>query len=380
MVTASCEDELVDVSKVSYKGTKTITETNVGEYSEAIDITKASYTDNNLTVTFEAGTPVKFKIEQKPVTITINGSSDTKTYTGEPLTSNTTVTPSCGDSLFDATKFSYSGTATITMTEVGKSSVAIDIEKASYDDENLDVTFVAGTPVTFAINPKAVTITANSNSWTYDGAAHTEAGFTATALEEGDEHEFTVVMTEESTITNVGTQPNVIATVDGEAVETGVEKAIGNYLVTTVDGELEIKKDTAELVITSATNSWTYDSKLHKDETYTVTYNGETVAAGEDGKTFTLANGDVITITATAAGVTNVADNAEKNNTYTYTVKHGDTDTSGNYETITANVGTLTINPKAVTITANSNSWTYDGAAHTEAGFTATALEEGDAP
>ena len=62
----------------------------------------------------------------------------------------------------------------------------------------------------------------------------------------------------------------------------------------------------------------------------------------------------MLTITATAAGVTTVSDNADENNTYTYTVKSGTTDTTGNYETITANKGTLTINPKEVTITARA--------------------------
>jgi LPXTG-motif cell wall-anchored protein len=185
-------------------------------------------------------------------------------------------------------------------------------------------------------------------------------------------------MTAESTITNVGTQPNVIATVDGVAVTTGEETAVGNYLVTTADGKLEITQDTAAIVIESATTAWTYDSKLHKDETYTVKYNGESVTAGEDGKTFTLPNGDVITITATAAGVTNVSDNAEKNNTYTYSIKNGTTDTSGNYASITANVGTLTINPKAVTITAKNASRAYTGEALTQPEFEATALEAGD--
>ena len=231
---------------------------------------------------------------------------------------------------------------------------------------------------TLTIDPKKVTITAKDANKAYDGDPLTQPEFTASALEEGDTHTFTVVMTEDSTITDVGTQPNVIATVDGVAVTTGTATAVGNYMVTTANGTLTITKDTAALVITSASNSWTYDSKLHKDETYTVTYGGETVAAGEDGKTFTLPNGDVVTITATAAGVTNVSDNAEKNNTYTFTVTRGTADTKGNYETITANVGTLTIDPKAVTITAKDNSKTYDAKPLTQPEFTATTLETGD--
>ena len=92
----------------------------------------------------------------------------------------------------------------------------------------------------FTINPKAVTVTASNASKTYDGSALTENGYITTALETGDTHTFIVTMTAESTITNVGTQPNIIATVDGAAVTTGTETAVGNYLVTTANGLLTV--------------------------------------------------------------------------------------------------------------------------------------------
>ena len=276
---------------------------------------------------------------------------------------------------------------TITATAAGVRNVSdnadenntytFTVKRGETDSSGNYETITANTG-TLKINPKAVTITAKDADKPYDGKPLTEDGFTASDLEEGDTHTFQVEMTEDSTITDVGTQPNVIATVDGEAVETGVAKLIGNYTVTTADGELEITKDETELEITSATTGWTYDSKLHKDETYTVKYNGEAISADNTGKTFTLPNGDVVTITATAAGVTNVSDNTDENNTYTFTVKRGETDSSGNYKTITANTGTLTINPKEVTITASDNSKTYDSKPLTEDGFTATDLEDGD--
>lgn len=96
----------------------------------------------------------------------------------------------------------------------------------------------------FTINPKVATITAHNASKTYDGTALTENGFTASELETGDTHTFTVTITEGSTITNAGTEPNVIATVDGSAVTTGIETPIGNYLVTTVNGTLTISPKT----------------------------------------------------------------------------------------------------------------------------------------
>ena len=143
----------------------------------------------------------------------------------------------------------------------------------------------------FTINPKVVTITAHNASKTYDGTALTENGFTASELETGDTHTFTVTITEGSTITNAGTEPNVIATVDGSAVTTGTETAIGNYLVTTVNGTLTISPKSIGNGDTAAegiTVEMTEDGSLSavKDGSTTLVentdYTQETVEDGSD--------------------------------------------------------------------------------------------------
>ena len=143
----------------------------------------------------------------------------------------------------------------------------------------------------FTINPKVVTITAHNASKTYDGTALTENGFTASELETGDTHTFTVTITEGSTITNAGTEPNVIATVDGSAVTTGTETAIGNYLVTTVNGTLTISPKTigdGDTAAEGITVEMTEDGSLSavKDGSTTLVentdYTQETVEDGSD--------------------------------------------------------------------------------------------------
>ena len=143
----------------------------------------------------------------------------------------------------------------------------------------------------FIINPKAVTITANDASKTYDNTALTENGFTTSSLETGDTHIFTVSMTEGSTITNAGTQPNVIAIVDGTGVTTGTETAIGNYLVTTVNGTLTVNPKSLGDGNTAAegiTVEMTDDGSLSavKDGSTTLVentdYKQETVEEGSD--------------------------------------------------------------------------------------------------
>ena len=128
---------------------------------------------------------------------------------------------------------------------------------------------------TLTISRKAVTITAGSDSRTYDGTALNKNTFTATPLESGDTHTFTVEMTSESTITDVGTQPNVIAKVDDVAVETGEETIVGNYLVTTVNGTLTINPITENVTVTitehSNSDKIVYDGKEHTVTGYDVT-------------------------------------------------------------------------------------------------------------
>jgi len=119
-------------------------QTDVGVYENEIVPSAADVTFNHETTkTITDNYNVIYKkadleIEKREVTITINGSSDSKVYNGSAQTSETEVTPSCTDSLFDESKFGYTGATTITETNVGNYSEEIDITKAAYNDDNLD--------------------------------------------------------------------------------------------------------------------------------------------------------------------------------------------------------------------------------------------------
>ena len=76
-------------------------------------------------------------------------------------------------------------------------------------------------------------------------------------------------MTTDSTITDYGTQPNVIATVDNVAVTTGTATAVGNYLVTTVNGELKINRKA--VIITAKDAEKTYDGSALTQGEFTAT-------------------------------------------------------------------------------------------------------------
>ncbi|MGI6672342.1 MAG: DUF7507 domain-containing protein [Christensenellales bacterium] len=118
-------------------------------------------------------------------------------------------------------------------------------------------------------------------------------------------------------------------------------------------------KPKVRITITAASQSWTYDGQEHTNPSVTVT----------EG---TLLSGDTLVATATGS-VTNVSDTAEGNNPIAdgYKVMRGETDVTCRYK-ITPVRGTLTVNPKAVTISTGSAEKEYDGTALTkdEAGIT----------
>ncbi len=185
-----------------------------------------------------------------PRKVTLTSETATRVYDGMPLT-KPDVTG--GDGFVENEVSGLQATGSVTDVADGEVTNTITwIKGEDYKDSNYEITIIEGK---LSIEPKKVTITANDKSKPYDGTALTESGFTNSPLESGDTHVFTVTMSADSTITNAGTQPNVIATVDGVAVTANTEKQVGNYLVTTVNGLLTID-DPSNPTITNMTVSW----------------------------------------------------------------------------------------------------------------------------
>lgn len=293
-----------------------------------------------------------FDITQKAVTITAD--SDTKVYNGTALTKSTAT----ATGLVDGHSLA-SVTVTGTQTVVGESNnvpSAAVIKKGETDvTANYNITYTNGT---LTVTAKAVTITAKNAEKEYDGTPLTESGFTTTALETGDTHTFTVVMTEGSTITNVGTQDNEIATVDGIAVTTGTETTVGNYKVTTAKGTLTVTKKT--LTITADSDEKVYDGTPLTKNSYTNT---------------DLLSGDVlesVTVTGTRT------DAGESDNVPSAAViKNANSEVITNSYNVVYKNGKLKVTAKPVTITADSGEKEYDGTALTKNTYTHTALVEG---
>ena len=222
---------------------------SVGSYPYTVSVTD----DGGCGPATASGT---ITVSPRSVTLTCpSGSNITKTYNGAALNPAATVTgtinnESAGIQYREKTGGSWSAWSTNvpSITNAGTKDVEVKITNSNYT--------ASGCAYTLTVNRKAVTITAGDASKTYDGTALTQSSFTPSSLESGDNHQFSVAMTSASTITNYGTQSNVIATVDGVAVTTGTQTVVGNYLVTTENGTLTINRK--QVTITVNNSSKTY--------------------------------------------------------------------------------------------------------------------------
>ncbi|QTE69327.1 hypothetical protein JNO48_05355 [Clostridiales bacterium] len=205
--------------------------------------------------------------------------------------------------------------------------------------ENYVITAEAGT---LTINPVEIELTADSATKEYDGTALTKNTYKITkgafVGEEG-----LASVTVEGSQTVVGKSAN---TITGHTLKENTEAE--NYTIAYKQGELEVTKASVEITITAGDGEQTYNGNA-------LTNTEVTVTSGE------LLEGDELVATATGSA-TNVADTAEGNNPIAagYKIMHGDTDVTENY-VITAEAGTLTINPRSVSFTGETDKRTYTG-------------------
>jgi len=296
-------------------------QTNVGDYTATVTALSGAAAGN---YKLPAEVTKAFSITPKAVTVTadaktkVYGAADPKlTATVKGLVGSDTVAYTLG-------RAEGENVGPYTITPVGAA-----------EQGNYSVAYETGT---FTITGKPVTITAAGNEKTYDGQPLTEGGFTATALESGDTHTFTVVMSADSTITDVGTKDNVIATVDGTAVSADAPTAVGNYIVTIAKGELKVNP--AKLTI-----EWTNTE---------LTYNGNEQAPTATVKD--LVEGQTL-IATVSGGQKNVGDSYEA----TATLPDG----TKNYTLDAATAkATFAIKPLAAVLAWDNTSFTYDGETH----------------
>ena len=391
--------------------TITGTQTNVGKSDNVLSEAVIKNSNSaNVTSSYNI-TYVKGELEVKVKPITITAGSDSKVYDGTPLIKDTYTNTdlAAGDSISAVT---ITGTQTNVGTSNNVPSAAV-IKNASLDDvtANYQITYTNGT---LTVTPKAVTVKADDKSKVY-GDEDPELTATVTGLVGNDTVNYTLSRAKGDTY------GEYIITPSGNATQ-------GNYTVTFETGKFNITKTT--LLVTADGKTKTYG-----DEDPALTYqvsglkNGDTITgslsrvAGNTVGNYainigTLSAGNNYEINYTGANLTIIpksvivkandkskiygksdpvydatvtgmvpGENASELLSYSFIREVGDK--VGNYKItptgdifqgnyiVSYQTGTLTINKKTLTVTANDNIITYgDAASNDGVTYTGFAFDE----
>ena len=323
-------NDLYHESDFSFTGDashKTVAATNAGSYDMGLlagDFTNNNGNFTNVRFSIEDG---KLEIAKRDVTLTSGTGS--KTYDGTALT-NDTVTVG-GDKFADGEGASYNVTGS--QTEAGSSynTFTYTLNEGTNED-NYNITKTEGK---LTVSPSAdeiiVTISGHTDNKTYDGKEMTVTGYDVSisnpAYTEGDfsfNGNGTLSKTEAGTY-SMGLKASDFANTNGN---------YSNVIFNVTDGSLEIAK--RQVTLTSATDRKTYDGAA---------LTNDSVAVSEDG----FADGEGATYKVTGSQ-TNAGNSA---NTFTYSLNDGTK--AENYE-IKKVEGTLTVDPREITITADEAS------------------------
>ena len=348
--TLSCDSSLYDVSKVGKPSTTpAATGTNAGTYPMNLTKDMFSYNDNNVTAEFVI-VDGWLKIEKAAMTVKVTGHTDTKTYNG----SEQTVTGydlECTNSLYDATKVSYSGDATAKGTNADTYAMGLSEAKFSYNDNNINVTFNI-TDGWLKITPYeaevTVTITGHTDTVTYDTTVHTVEGYDVTKISEPlyTKTDFSFSGTASASGTNADTYPMGL----NKDQFKNTSKNFSNVTFIVTDGSLTIEK--AMLTITADSAEKIYDGDSLTDDGWQ-----DTQPAGLQGTD--KIESVTVTGTITSVGTTDNVPSGAK-------VVNDKTDVTGNYDIIYKN-GTLEVKKREITVTVNCTNTVaiYDGCTHT---------------
>ena len=328
------------------KVTATGSQTEVGETPNSYDITWGSAKAQNYTVTDSLGT---LTVTNNAAEITLTAPSASKVYDGTFLTADGT-----GESKVEAgglpEGFTVTATASGKRKHAGtRANVVNDgyvIKNAAGEDKTAYFTNVKKVDGTLTILPAALTVTTGSDSKAYDGSPLTNNDASIKGLVNGEEVEIETT----GTITEVGSTDNTYSiTWAGEGSSATAYKM--DYVVTDNLGTLTITDSSADVVLTAASASKTYDGTA-------LTANAVSASGLPEG----------FTVEATASGTRTHAGTVANvvNDGYIIRNAKGE-DKTANFKKVEKVDGSITINPKSVTITTGSGSKAYDGKALTNA-------------
>ena len=325
--------------------------TDVGEYPVGIvsgDFANTSKNFTNVVFTVVDGALTISPISEK--TITVTAASGSKKYDGTPLTNNGF---SCTEGVLvpgDVLTAVVEGSAT-NVGDEGKNVVKSYKVMRGGADVTGNYTFTDSVDGTLTILPRTVTLTSETASKDYDGTPLTRPDVSVTGDGFVSGEVTGITATGSVTYVSDGTVENTITYTTGAAFREA------NYDITKLPGQLSITQSSNAIVITTASRSREYNGKKLLDDQTT--------------HTGTLAAGDRLVVEFPAdAGLTDVGTKRNEYKSYKVERISDGADVTANYTFGEPVIGTLTVTPVAIELTANSAAKAYDGTPLTDSGYT----------
>ena len=343
------KDEVTEV-----QATGSVTNVSEGEVTNTITYkTSDKFNANNYSIIKNEGklsiTPVTDE-----VTVRIKGNKDTVTYNGEEQSVSGYTVDSISNTLYTSTDFTLNGQAKATGKDATTYQMNLDTTQFVNKNTNFsNVKFEIAEDGQLVINPRAVTLTSETDSKPYDGTPLTRPNVKV----EGNFVDGEVTKVEATGSVTYVSEDEVTNTI---VITEGENFKESNYSITKHEGKLSITKVNAEVTVTikGHEDSVTYDGKPHSVEGYEITDISNKLYTKDDVQFTGKAKAE-----GTEAG------------TYPMNLAADQfTNTNDNYTQVTfiVNDGSLTITPKSInpddektgiTVTKPENS-KYNGEEH----------------
>lgn len=335
--------------------------TEAGEYTNEMTFEIVDAEGNDVTDCYDLSvTPGKFTIKPRPINVTTADKEFTYDGTAQ-------FYEGCeADGLVEGHVLSVTSHTEITNVTKGKVANKLTVKVMNGETDVTANYYLPDENYTYGaltMLPRKITVTANGDTFTYDGAAHSSTEFTV-AEPDGlvGGHEAAVIADTVKALTTVGKTDNEFKI----AIMANGEPVTDNYEIAYDLGTLEVTK--RKVKITTPTEEFVYDGAEHAstDHANFVIGEGEDCYPLVDGHT--IAPADISAVPT----ITNVFDgeNGVANEFVIKIVDADGNDVTGNYDTEDISFGTLKVTPRPVTVKADDDEKTYDGTPLENAGCT----------
>ena len=326
--------------------------------------TEAGTSDNTYSIKWDAAKPGNYEINETLGTlavtentseVTLAAASAEKEYDGKELSDHTVT----ADGLPDG--FTVAATAAGSQTDAGESENKVEdgyaILNKDGEDKTANFAHITKKDGTLKVTPKAVTVHTGSAEKAYDGTALTNEETSIEGLVTGE----SVAITATGSVTEVGSKENTCdISWDGAKED--------NYKVTRELGTLTVTENDAEIILTAPSASKVYDGKALKAD-----------GTDEGNKVIVSGLPEGFTVEATASGVRKNAGESKNAIEDGYVIRDAEgKDKTKNFTNVVTEDGTLTVIPKAVTISTGSASKPYDGTDLTSSEVSVEGIVEGE--